>query len=552
MRLYIPVVGAKPFLFGGILLLICLKIFLTSYQELEGHALRVHDDALFLRGAASIVEGNWLGEYDQFTLIKGPFFSIFIAWTHLLGISLSLAQHLFYAFACLMIIVALKPAVKSKWVLLGAFAVLWFNPATMETGEHLRIFRSNVGLPLVLLTFASFIGIHIRREQNPISLIPWIILGGLALGAFWLTREDTVWIIPSLMLLGGFSCFTLLLNEVKRKAGFNLIAIYVFIPVIAMMTVIPVKYLNARHYGVSLITETKHPVFLDLYGAMSRVRLAERTPFVPVPEEARRVIYEHSPFARNFASQMELYKNHFPDQKITGGWFIWAFRDAMWLSGLMPDAVTAFENYRIIAGEINEAADKGLFDAYPRRSTLRPPIHLEDFKKIAGDFFRVGVYFFSLEDFEFSREVQSIGTPEQLSKIAGFTRSRIAPVKGDLPDAQRQNTKRDHLLANVVSLLGWAWKIMFPLSFILALSVLFIVVLNAIRFRRLPFYLVLFLSAAGGCLSMILIGAIITATSFPAFKTLYFTSHYGLWLLACIALYLAWMDLRGLNLKKES
>ena len=50
------------------------------------------DDAGYLRLAASLARGDWLGPYDQFTLIKGPGYPAWVALVSWSGLSLSFAQ----------------------------------------------------------------------------------------------------------------------------------------------------------------------------------------------------------------------------------------------------------------------------------------------------------------------------------------------------------------------------------------------------------------------------------------------------------------------------
>ena len=58
-----------------------------------------HDDRLFVELAEHLVNGRWLGPYNQFTLAKGPMLSFFIAAAFKLGVPLLLAQQLLYAAA---------------------------------------------------------------------------------------------------------------------------------------------------------------------------------------------------------------------------------------------------------------------------------------------------------------------------------------------------------------------------------------------------------------------------------------------------------------------
>src|SRR5262245_37425754 len=55
-----------------------------------------HDDLLFVRLAYRIGSGAWLGPYDQFTLIKGVGYPLFILATFAAGVPLKIAEHALY------------------------------------------------------------------------------------------------------------------------------------------------------------------------------------------------------------------------------------------------------------------------------------------------------------------------------------------------------------------------------------------------------------------------------------------------------------------------
>ena len=56
-----------------------IKLWLTRAQPVYAIGGAAHDDRLFLLLAESLIKGEWLGAYNQMTLAKGPFYSIWIA-----------------------------------------------------------------------------------------------------------------------------------------------------------------------------------------------------------------------------------------------------------------------------------------------------------------------------------------------------------------------------------------------------------------------------------------------------------------------------------------
>ena len=86
--------------FWAAVLVTAAKLWLTGGQVIYAIGPAFHDDKLFARLAAHVLNGEWLGPYDQFTLAKGPMFPVFLAGAFWIGLPLILTQQLVYAGAC--------------------------------------------------------------------------------------------------------------------------------------------------------------------------------------------------------------------------------------------------------------------------------------------------------------------------------------------------------------------------------------------------------------------------------------------------------------------
>ena len=154
------------------------------------------DDRLFLDLARHLLAGEWLGPYDQFTLIKGAFYSLWVAAVHLTGIPLLLAQQLLYVAACALLVVALRPLVAARWLRGLIFVVLLWNPMTFTNVQAMRVVREGIYPALGVLVTACAVALLGRAERPLAEIAGWAAGLGLALGAFWLTREEGLWILP--------------------------------------------------------------------------------------------------------------------------------------------------------------------------------------------------------------------------------------------------------------------------------------------------------------------------------------------------------------------
>ena len=182
--------------------LAALYLWFVSAQPVVGYAHAGHDDELFLRLAEHIVNGQWLGPYSQFTLMKGCGYPLFIAGAFKLDLPLPLAEHAFYLLGCWLLVRALRPLLPNDGWSLAAIALLLWQPMSYYLDhEGGNVLRQNLYTPLTLLTFAGLVALYTRRAARLVVRLGWAALLGLSLGWFWLTREESVWIMPSVALL---------------------------------------------------------------------------------------------------------------------------------------------------------------------------------------------------------------------------------------------------------------------------------------------------------------------------------------------------------------
>lgn len=71
-----------------------------------------HDDLWMVQKASYILAGQWMGPYDQYTLIKGAFSPLFLAACRGLGLSFMETNTVLYCAASLIFVVALQPVLK--------------------------------------------------------------------------------------------------------------------------------------------------------------------------------------------------------------------------------------------------------------------------------------------------------------------------------------------------------------------------------------------------------------------------------------------------------
>jgi hypothetical protein len=523
------------------------KLWLTQGQAIFAIGTAGHDDQLFVKLAESLVSGNWLGPYDQLTLAKGPFYSIWIALVFLIGLPLGFAQQLAYAGACAVVVRALTPLVKTGAGRLTAYAFLLWNPMSFEASSLGRVLRQHVSTPLALLIFAGLIALYTRRAEPLRRLAPWAATLGGAVGAFWLSREDAAWIVPSIVLLGA----AIVAGVVRSPAGTwrtqlraGLLAV-----LCGAVPVILVCWQNARHYEWFGTVELRASEFKDAYGALLRVRVGPELPYVPVTRQAREAIYAISPTFAQLRPHLDgpigegwagasSYVTHLPaeERQIGGGWFMWALRDSVAAIGYCHNAGDALAFYRRVAMEVNQACDDGRLPAGHRRSGFLPPWRQGLTREWLAATSGFVDYFVSFRSFS-AYPPASIGGRDELLLFSDLTRDRLAPSPALEPTTPRQ-AALDAWKLFALQAIG---KVLRQLIFWLVLAAQVVALVRAAQLawqRRLTYLFVLAAAAWGACAATILIDALIHVTSFPALAVAYLDSAYPLLLLFVIAVIL--------------
>jgi hypothetical protein len=346
-----------------------------------------HDDAFFMLNGIHLAQGEWLGDYSNLTLAKGPIFPIFLAINYCLGTPISLVISFFYCFACYVFVYALGCAGMPSILRFVLWAVLLFQPAAMST----RIIRDNIYISLTLLVLAAVIIIISNKNALRNSA-----LGGLALSALWMTREEGLWIIPGVAVLFSGYLFLCIRGTFGKWPPKGTV-----LPAMAFMgcflaPIQAVSLINYFQYGYYGITDMKGRHFKRALKSLQSVVLGDPVPFVPVPVNVRKEVYRHSPAFAELQGILESEKNswrkagkkYYPqtENDYIGGWFLWAFRDAVAKAGYYTSPMAAEDFYAKVAREIEAAQKQGLLPESSSPVPYMPPIARENLALIPAAF----------------------------------------------------------------------------------------------------------------------------------------------------------------------
>jgi hypothetical protein len=536
------------------ILLPVVKVWLDSALRIRAETVQDFDDALYLRLAYSIAGGEWLGDYNFLTLSKSPVYPAFLALNHAIGWPLLVTQSFLYALATIFFVYQLSRHPVAKPWLLGLFVLLLFNPFV-----EVRVLREGIYSTLMLLVFGGFTGLYRHLLSSRGRMLGYAVLSGLFLSLFWLTREESLWLAPSLGLLTVY--FAARIRSHARKETAARWAILAVPFVVVLLAIQAMSLVNYRFYGVYVVCEQTSKPYTTAVGALFRVKPARRMLHLLVPRETRERIYAVSPSFRELKPYIDGDLGHvalregwkadacrrYPEicSDFAGSWFVWSFRVAVADAGYHASAASANAFYRRLADEVNAACDSGALDGLARRDSPAPPF----VREYAAPLFRIGtrairyILAFPVRDYVYDPGACSDGEHEGLGAFHAITHSRVLPLAAGPREDYTAIDAGDVSKLRVLQRITGAYRFGFKW---LAVAGLFAFAASAAisgRRRRLSFLFVLngaLLVAAG---TRWLILSYMDITFGPAFNMwpCYITPLYPLGLAFA---YLALMDLK--------
>jgi hypothetical protein len=397
------------------------------------------DDQLFLRTATTLLNGHWLGAYDNLTLAKGMFYPLFIVLAFYSSVPLNIAEQVVYLLSCGLGFFFVRRATSKRWIALVVFCALALNPV-LWTFDMGRVIREGLYISLSLGTFLLvLIASFPELRHRPYSVGRNIVVGGVLgamMAAFWTTREEGIWLLPPILVV----CSIRLAQLIAKRRGLQTADIEprisgrLVLPISCIVVfsgcVITVAGLNYKYYGTFSLNEFKSANFLRANGALTRIQHDEWKRFVPVPVDARERAYGVSGTARELKqylegnigkSWIEIGCSTRPDiqpcNDLLGGFHLWALRDAVAKAGYYRSAAEADAYYARLAEEINRGCATQSISCLGPRASLQPPFRREYVRETiasAAGIFRLILRFG--KDSVYSGP--SLGPPEEIAKFS--------------------------------------------------------------------------------------------------------------------------------------
>ena len=358
--------------------LILLYIFVSVHTPLDVLADAPADDGLFISLGRYLSEGAWLGPFNQYTLLRGPGYPAFLAISNWFGTPISLAHALLHCAAVAFFVVVAHKFIRSVLLSGVLFTLLLWHPSALSF-TLLRVARDRIYFDELLILVAS-LAFVLFAPGNAKRRVLFAVLSGVALGWFWLTREEGVWILPALGLMAAVGAF-----QAHRKQQLSEVVGSLAI-VIVVFTAALIGFCTANWwaYGKFVGVDFKEENYQRALGALNSVQSGGTKPFVSITYEAMRRVSEVSP---TFASLAPYFngpgKNwavfgcyFYPSicDEIGAGMFMFALRAAAEQAGHYSSPTQASNFFGRLADEVEAACARGALQCTPQLVPEMPPM----------------------------------------------------------------------------------------------------------------------------------------------------------------------------------
>ena len=504
-------------------LLFCLKLWLVRAHRIVV-SVTPHDDLLFIRQAYSLLNGDWLGEYNQMTLIKEPFYPIFIALSNWLCIPLLAAQQIFYALSCCIFVWAIWPIVHKKYVLLMVYIFLLFNPGSYNYPGIGRVFQLAIYTPLATIVLSSLIGMAIRSTQSFKKGLFWSFGLGVALSLFWITRDESIFILPSLVFVSLFLLLAIGRKGSKQFAQIFLLCAFPF--VLLAGTTLVIEKINMAKYGVPAVVEITSDAFKAAYGGLLRIKSDEETQYFPVVRDVRLKAYAVSPTFREVEKYLDgpvgaPWQNLSGTNDIPAAFFIWAFRDSVAAAGFHKNGSEALGFYQKMGDEIDAACNSGQLNCRRKpnslisSSSLVPPWRPEFNKLVIPTFCSIILRSIAFEGFNASSEsVKSFGSADIMDLFSAVTGEEPLGSKYDHGKYSKLKSHLNKEKTRVLSQIGRFYQLLTPYLFFLSLTILLWNIFVGLKKRRINLMTIFSIATLGSIFSITFVMTLLTITSY--------------------------------------
>ena len=340
----------KNKIFLIILIITIFKIFITSFLPVYSNYSRVYDDRLMIEEYKSLTTGDYLGEYNSRTLIKGVLYPVFLSVVDITNIPYLIVFNLLYVGVIIFFCMSLRKTIINKNYLYILYLVLLFLPVTYSLNSYLTLYRNSLGIIFSLLYVTCLYNVY--KNRNNKKIIGSSFLLGLVISLITLNREDGMWLLTGLMLL-------LILVLYKNKKYIILFLLPIFIVPIISKNII--SYTNYKHYNNYTYNELTDSYFTKFYLSIMSIDTNENYDRVSITREMLDVAFLNSKTFSLLEDKIDSIYNmarwtH--KEEIENTNILWAIRELVYYNYSYTDSKDINNFFKTVYNELEDSFSK--------------------------------------------------------------------------------------------------------------------------------------------------------------------------------------------------
>lgn len=441
-----------------------LRIGMMMRTPIYALANYKHDDLLLVTLAQHLQEGEWLGPYNNLTLVKGISFPVFLALCNRFCIPYLFGMGLFYTGAVILFVTAVREQISNRWVQLGIYLFLLYSPAMLSVDAQQRVYNCALVPGAILLVFAGVLGVFFRRHRSWKTVLVWSCFLGFAFPFFWHLRNDTMWMLPFVLTGTGISIFCIIKKNGFHK-GTAVKSLICLIPVLTLVfSNLMIAGINQKHYGLFVVNDRSGSSEAEFISRLMEMDEKSENPNVWVSQKAMKKAVEVSPALQEIQPQIEeMFQSGWASGgEIVGDIVVWAFRDAMEAAGYYQgNAPETDAFYKRATVELDQAYEDGRLhkDGLLHLSALSKGISWKDVPTLVK---RIKSSFLAAVNARYA-EVQlkkASGNRDQIRYFEAMTGANALYPDGKTVDSEYYQTLRvagiSQKIIHIYQAVGWA------------------------------------------------------------------------------------------------
>ena len=364
------------------LILVFASIYLLLWANLplQIWPKAVHDDGWFISSAMSLSRGEWLGNYSQLTLIKGPIYPIFLLFSSLVGLSVQLSTAIFHLIAACLLYISVRDLWRSKPLACACFIII-----VLTQFPVFRVMRDEISA-VILICLLSLVSKSFLTSESGHKIASSIVLGAVA-ALLALTREDgIVTLLPIFVFIAVYALYCF-----RRSNKYGIKQFVKIVVVLLSFTLVGeiYKLCNYIAYGTYIGVELVDKDFVSAVNSFYRVRQFPAERYVDVTNKNLDAI---SKTDLDIAAIISKVKNsgwvnqsceYNPSTcgQIGNGYFMWALRDSLYDLGYFSSPETSKKMFSRISNDINKACTSGILRCNDSILSSIPGVELFNIKE---------------------------------------------------------------------------------------------------------------------------------------------------------------------------